>query len=82
MLNKLVAAELQVAEDQSLGSDRFLCIREKTAVWGGNEEFISSGRLDDQQCVFGILAENPFPPERGYICLLYTSPLPPGQTAA
>lgn len=52
---KLVAAELQVAEDQILGSDLFLCIREKAAVWGCNEEFISSGRLDDQQCVFGIL---------------------------
>ena len=40
---------------KDLGSDLFLCIREKAAVWGCNEEFISSGRLDDQQCVFGIL---------------------------
>ena len=24
-------------------------------MWGCNEEFISSGRLDDQQCVYGIL---------------------------
>ena len=55
VLKKLVAAELQVAEEQILGSDLFLCIREKAAVWGCNEEFISSGRLDDQQCVFGIL---------------------------
>ena len=55
VLKKLIAAELQVAEDQILGSDLFLCIREKAAVWGCNEEFISSGRLDDQQCVFGIL---------------------------
>ena len=55
VLIKLIAAELQVAEDQILGSDLFLCIREKAAVWGCNEEFISSGRLDDQQCVFGIL---------------------------
>lgn len=44
-----------MAEDQILGSDLFLCIREKATVWGCNEEFISSGRLDDQQCVFGIL---------------------------
>ena len=51
VLKKLIAAELQVAEDQILGSDLFLCIREKAAVWGCNEEFISSGRLDDQQCV-------------------------------
>ena len=55
VLKKLIAAELQVAEEQILGSDLFLCIREKAAVWGCNEEFISSGRLDDQQCVFGIL---------------------------
>ena len=55
VLKKLVAAELQVAEEQILGSDLFLCIREKAAVWGCNEEFISSGRLDDQQCVYGIL---------------------------
>ena len=55
VLKKLIAAELNVAEDQILGSDLFLCIREKATVWGCNEEFISSGRLDDQQCVFGIL---------------------------
>ena len=55
VLKKLIAAELQVAEEQILGSDLFLCIREKAAVWGCNEEFISSGRLDDQQCVYGIL---------------------------
>ena len=55
VLKKLIAAELQVAEEQILGSDLFLCIREKASVWGCNEEFISSGRLDDQQCVFGIL---------------------------
>ena len=31
VLKKLIAAELQVAEDQILGSDLFLCIREKAA---------------------------------------------------
>ena len=55
VLKKLIAAELNVAEDQILGSDLFLCIREKATVWGCNEEFISCGRLDDQQCVYGIL---------------------------
>ena len=30
-------------------------VREKATVWGCNEEFISCGRLDDQQCVYGIL---------------------------
>ena len=54
-LKKLIAEELQVSEEQILGSDLFLYVREKATVWGCNEEFISCGRLDDQQCVFGIL---------------------------
>ena len=49
------AEELQVSEEQILGSDLFLYVREKATVWGCNEEFISCGRLDDQQCVYGIL---------------------------
>ena len=52
-LKKLIAEELQVSEEQILGSDLFLYVREKATVWGCNEEFISCGRLDDQQCVYG-----------------------------
>ena len=55
ILKKMIAEELSVSEEQILGSDLFLYIREKASVWGCKEEFISSGRLDDQQCVFGIL---------------------------
>ena len=55
VLKKRIAEELNVPEDRILGSDLFLYVREKATVWGCNEEFISSGRLDDQQCVFGIL---------------------------
>ena len=55
ILKKMIAEELSVSEEQILGSDMFLYIREKASVWGCKEEFISSGRLDDQQCVFGIL---------------------------
>ena len=55
VLKKLVAEELQVSQDQILGTDLFLYVRENPSVWGCNEEFISCGRLDDQQCVFGIL---------------------------
>ena len=55
VLKKRIAEELNVPEEQILGSDLFLYVREKATVWGCNEEFISSGRLDDQQCVFGIL---------------------------
>ena len=55
VLKKLVAEELRVSQDQILGTDLFLYVREKPSVWGCNEELISCGRLDDQQCVFGIL---------------------------
>ncbi|MDO4188162.1 MAG: M18 family aminopeptidase [Lachnospiraceae bacterium] len=54
-LMKLIAKELDINLDQIVGSDLFLYIREKATVFGYNEEFIASGRLDDQQCVYGIL---------------------------
>ena len=54
-LLNMIAEELDVCPEQIIGSDLFLYIREKATVWGCNEEFISSGRLDDQQCVYGIL---------------------------
>lgn len=54
-LMNIVANEIGVEPEQILGSDLFLYIREKATVWGCNEEFVSSGRLDDQQCVYGIL---------------------------
>lgn len=54
-LKNLIANELNVSPEQILGSDLFLYIRQKATVWGCNEEFIASGRLDDQQCVYGIL---------------------------
>lgn len=54
-LMKLVAKELGVEEAQILGSDLYLYIRQAPAVWGVNEEFVSSGRLDDQQCAFSAM---------------------------
>jgi len=54
-LMNLIAKELEVKKEQIIGSDLFLYIRDKATVWGINDEFISSGRLDDQQCVFAIL---------------------------
>lgn len=63
-LMPLIAEELGVAEEDILGSDLFLCSREHPAVWGAQSEFVSSGRLDDQQCAFSSLkafmqGENP-----------------------
>lgn len=39
--------------DDILGSDLFLCPRQKGVVWGANNEFISAPRLDDLQCAWG-----------------------------
>lgn len=52
---KTVAETAGVAEEEILGNDLFVYNREKGSVWGANEEFISIGRLDDLQCVFGSL---------------------------
>lgn len=54
-LMNLVASELQVEREAILGSDLYLCTRDRASVWGVNEEFVSSGRLDDQQCAFSSL---------------------------
>lgn len=54
-VKELIAKELKVSKKQILGSDLFLYNRSRGTVWGLNNEFISSGRLDDQQCVYAIL---------------------------
>lgn len=54
-LKTLLAQELQVAEEDILGSDLYLYIRENPSIWGAGQEFLSSGRLDDQECAYGIL---------------------------
>lgn len=55
VVKNLIAEELNVEKEKILGSDLFLYIRSKATVWGRNEEYIASGRLDDQQCVYTIL---------------------------
>jgi aspartyl aminopeptidase len=54
-LSALIAEELGVEKDAILGSDLYLYNREKPSIWGLDNEFVSSGRLDDQQCVFASL---------------------------
>lgn len=54
-LKTLLAQELQVAGEDILGSDLYLYIRENPSIWGAGQEFLSSGRLDDQECAYGIL---------------------------
>lgn len=54
-LDKLLAEELGVKEEEILSRELSLCLRERGRVWGAAEEFISAPHLDDLQCVFGCL---------------------------
>ena len=51
----LVAEASGVEKNSILGNDLFLYISEKGKVWGTNDEFIGSARLDDQECVWCTL---------------------------
>ena len=52
---KLVAENVGVAEEDILGSDLFLYNRMNGSIWGANQEFMSSPKLDDLQCAFSSL---------------------------
>lgn len=54
-LIKLIAEDAGVSEEDILGSDLFLYNRMLGSIWGANEEFISSPKLDDLQCAFTSL---------------------------
>ncbi len=54
-LKKLIAAEAGVEVEDIYGSDLYLYCRQDGFVWGANEEFISSPRLDDLQCAYTSL---------------------------
>ena len=49
-LEKLIE---ETAGGKLLGSDLYLYIRQKAALWGMDEEYISSAALDDLECVWG-----------------------------
>ena len=53
--NKLIANQLGVEEENIYGSDLYLYNRMAPSIWGANEEFISSPKLDDLQCAFTSL---------------------------
>lgn len=52
---EIVAEEADVEKNTILSADLFLYNREKGCIWGAENEFISSGRLDDLQCVYTSL---------------------------
>ncbi|QRG86572.1 M18 family aminopeptidase [Bulleidia sp. zg-1006] len=49
------AEKLKIEEKNILSHDLFLYPREKAYVWGMNQEFLTSPRLDDLQCAFANL---------------------------
>ncbi len=51
----LIAEASGEKADDILGNDLFLYLREQGKVWGVNDEFIGSSRLDDQECVWCTL---------------------------
>ena len=50
----IVAKAAGVKENQILGHDLFLYVRDHGRVFGANDEFILSPKLDDLQCVYAI----------------------------
>ncbi len=53
--NSFIAKNLQVEEEQILGMDLFLYNRMQGCLWGENNEFFSSGKIDDLECAFTSL---------------------------
>ena len=49
----IVGKAADCKEEDILGTDLFLCIRQKGLVWGADGEFLSAPMLDDLQCAFG-----------------------------
>ncbi len=55
VLMKRVAKAAGVKQEEILGHDLYLYIRDKGRIWGENGEFLLSPRLDDLQCVFAAV---------------------------
>lgn len=51
----VIAKAANVEKEKIIDSDLFLYSREKGTIWGANQEFISSPKLDDLQCAFAAL---------------------------
>lgn len=50
-----IAREADVKEEDILGSDLYVYNRMPGSVWGSEDEFISSGKLDDLECVYSSM---------------------------
>ena len=49
----LVARAAGCTPADILGTDLYLCLRQRGMTWGAHDEFISAPRLDDLQCAYG-----------------------------
>lgn len=54
-LKELAACQAGVSADGILGQDLYLYVRDEGRFVGRDKEWLLSPRLDDQQCVYGIL---------------------------
>ena len=54
-VKELIANELNIKQEDILSHDLFIYNRDKAKIWGLNEEYISSPRLDDLECVYTSL---------------------------
>jgi aspartyl aminopeptidase len=54
-LKSILAQELNCEVEDIRGFDLFLYNRQKGSVWGANEEFFSSPRIDNLMCLYGTL---------------------------
>ena len=52
---KIVAESAGVKEEDIKGSDLFLYNRQHGTIWGADNQFISSGQLDDLECAYASL---------------------------
>ena len=54
-LQACLAAKAGIDPDQVLSSDLYLTSADEGCIWGPEGEFLSSPKLDDQECVYGTL---------------------------
>ena len=54
-LRRLIAQELETAQEDLLSLDLFLYNRQKGCIWGADREFFSSPKLDDLMCAYSAV---------------------------
>lgn len=53
--DKMIADELGVSVNNIISKDIFLVNRQRQAIWGYKDEFVSTPKLDDLQCAFASM---------------------------